>query len=166
MEIAIPSELELTAWTYDPESPSTRIVLGLQHRSRPLFGAQWHPESICSTYGREVLRNFRDIVFDHWKTSGSHNHWTGRTLSKNATIPSILVRSGAILSDALLGNRAVKAIIAKANSSPAYRVKSVSLGTGPEARDVFEKLVLRSSLDGEVWLDSAKVIQQHRFLWT
>ena len=105
-------------------------------------------------------------MFDYWKTSGSHNNWTGRPLSKNATIPSSLVRSGAILGDDLSGNSPAQAIISKEHSSPAYRVKSVSLGTGPEARDVFEKLVLRRSLDGEVWLDSAKVIQQYGLPWT
>jgi para-aminobenzoate synthetase len=52
----VPDELEVVAWTDDG------IVMGVRHRERPLWGVQFHPESICTEYGREMLANFRDLA--------------------------------------------------------------------------------------------------------
>jgi anthranilate synthase/aminodeoxychorismate synthase-like glutamine amidotransferase len=38
------------------------IVMGLRHRSLPVFGVQFHPESIASEYGHDLLRNFLAIA--------------------------------------------------------------------------------------------------------
>ena len=49
---SVPESLEITAWTADG------IVMGLRHREYPLEGVQFHPESILTTVGKDLLRNF------------------------------------------------------------------------------------------------------------
>ncbi len=51
-----PDVLEATAHTEDG------IVMGLRHRTMPIFGVQFHPESIASQHGHEILQNFLDIA--------------------------------------------------------------------------------------------------------
>lgn len=51
----LPPELEAYAWTEDG------LLMAARHSQHPLWGVQFHPESICTQYGRELLGNFRDI---------------------------------------------------------------------------------------------------------
>jgi para-aminobenzoate synthetase len=54
---SVPASLRVTAWTPDD------VVMGLEHRSRPLWGVQFHPESISTEHGGALLRNFRDLTY-------------------------------------------------------------------------------------------------------
>src|SRR5690625_5070402 len=51
----IPDELSVNAWT---EDDGQRVVMGLRHREHPVWGVQFHPESILSEQGREMLDKF------------------------------------------------------------------------------------------------------------
>ncbi len=52
----LPSELEVTAWTANNGKPDE--IMGLRHRTLPLQGVQFHPESILTECGHDLLRNF------------------------------------------------------------------------------------------------------------
>lgn len=54
VEEPIPECLEVTAFTRDGE------VMGLRHRSNPVTGVQFHPESILTEHGKRILKNFLD----------------------------------------------------------------------------------------------------------
>ncbi|MEK6714777.1 MAG: aminodeoxychorismate/anthranilate synthase component II [Candidatus Omnitrophota bacterium] len=49
---SLPGALEITAWTKENE------IMGLKHRNFPLWGVQFHPESILTKPGKEILKNF------------------------------------------------------------------------------------------------------------
>jgi len=54
----LPAELEVTAETGD-------IIMGLRHKSLPIHGVQFHPESIASQHGHKILENFLKIAGEH-----------------------------------------------------------------------------------------------------
>ncbi|MEW6505111.1 MAG: aminodeoxychorismate/anthranilate synthase component II [Chloroflexota bacterium] len=55
VEQPLPEELAATAFTAEGE------LMGLQHRTLPIFGVQFHPESILTPCGRSILQNFLKI---------------------------------------------------------------------------------------------------------
>ena len=52
---SLPEILQVTAWTKDNE------IMGLAHKKFPIWGVQFHPESILTKEGKKVLENFVNI---------------------------------------------------------------------------------------------------------
>ncbi len=55
-EAGFPEELMITAWS---EYQQQKEIMGLQHRYKPLYGVQFHPESILSEQGKKLLQTFK-----------------------------------------------------------------------------------------------------------
>jgi anthranilate synthase component II len=51
----LPADLEITAET-------DGLIMGLQHKTKNVHGVQFHPESIASEHGHDILRNFLDLA--------------------------------------------------------------------------------------------------------
>lgn len=56
---SLPDCLEVTAWSEDGDGGFEEIM-GLRHRSLPIHGVQFHPESILTQHGHALLKNFLD----------------------------------------------------------------------------------------------------------
>ena len=69
---SLPPELEKTASCKDAGREG-EIIMAMRHRNRPIFGLQFHPESILTQHGKAILRNF---------------------LSTNALSPNVVTRKG------------------------------------------------------------------------
>ncbi|MCH7742143.1 MAG: aminodeoxychorismate/anthranilate synthase component II [Proteobacteria bacterium] len=56
----VPAEFEISAWTVN-EQGAMDEVMGVRHKTQDLEGVQFHPESILTQYGHELLANFLQI---------------------------------------------------------------------------------------------------------
>ncbi|MBW2185079.1 MAG: anthranilate/aminodeoxychorismate synthase component II [Desulfuromonadales bacterium C00003068] len=57
---SFPAQLNVTAWTQD------QMIMGLAHRDLPIWGVQFHPESILSVSGKELMANFLRLADKFW----------------------------------------------------------------------------------------------------
>jgi anthranilate synthase/aminodeoxychorismate synthase-like glutamine amidotransferase len=58
-EKGLPGELEITARTH--EKDGTDVIMGLRHRQLPVEGVQFHPESVLTSSGKRLIKNFLEI---------------------------------------------------------------------------------------------------------
>jgi anthranilate synthase component 2 len=58
-QATLPECLRVTAWTENPDG-SIEEIMGVMHKTLPIEGVQFHPESILTEHGHRLLRNFLD----------------------------------------------------------------------------------------------------------
>jgi hypothetical protein len=90
----LPEELEVTAET------ANGLIMGLRHRTLPVEGVQFHPESILTGVGKRILGSFLDQVAAHAAraTTGSapgHPNGTGVALGAPPARPAGVARGPA-----------------------------------------------------------------------
>ncbi|OED30519.1 aminodeoxychorismate/anthranilate synthase component II [Methanosphaera sp. WGK6] len=54
-DTAIPNDIKITSYTHD------NIIMSIEHEKYPTYGIQFHPESIGSSYGDTIIKNFLDM---------------------------------------------------------------------------------------------------------
>jgi para-aminobenzoate synthetase len=118
----LPEEIEPLAWTPDG------VLMGVQHRSLPMWGVQFHPESISSTHGRELLANFQELALAA----------RGRTPARRCPAPPPAASSGA-----------------RGGASGRYRVHVRRLPFLPDPLRALEALFPQGA--PRFWLDSSEV---------
>ncbi len=113
-------EGRVTAWTDDG------VVMGIEHRTRPLWGVQFHPESVATEHGRRIVENFYELQ----GRRGRRRPRPARGDAPPARRPS--------------GRREQHAQL---------RLRVRSLAGEPATEPLFERLF--GELDHAFWLDSA-----------
>jgi len=56
----LPAELEIVAWSND--RPPRQEIMALCHRTLPVYGVQFHPESVATLHGKRLLANFLSLA--------------------------------------------------------------------------------------------------------
>lgn len=63
--IDLPQRSDIIATAHSDDG----VIQGIRHRSLPKWGVQFHPESVLTDYGDQIIRNFRDLAYQHTSTS-------------------------------------------------------------------------------------------------
>ncbi|KAL0771322.1 hypothetical protein Bca101_036473 [Brassica carinata] len=67
--ISVPETLENQSYWPSPHvdgKQDRHILMGIMHSTFPHYGLQFHPESIATTYGSQIFKNFKDVTVDYW----------------------------------------------------------------------------------------------------
>jgi para-aminobenzoate synthetase len=129
VEQPLPEDLEAIAQTSDG------VVMAVAHRTRPQWGVQFHPESICTDYGRRLLANFRELTQQFAAESN------GRAASPSVPAPREAAASAASRANLVL--------------------KVKRLDTLHDTERAFVNLY--GDNETAFWLDSSKVDERARF---
>ncbi|QOV36090.1 aminodeoxychorismate synthase component I [Streptomyces ferrugineus] len=124
----LPGTLEATAWAEDG------VLMGLRHRTRPLWGVQFHPESVLTDYGHRMLVNFRNLTAERAR----------RPRTKNTAVPSSAAPSPV-------------ALIPRPRTAgrTAYRLHTRRIAGAVDTEAAFTRLY--ASSPRAFWLDSSLV---------
>ncbi len=128
----LPNNMRQTAWTADG------LTMGLKVNGRPLWGVQFHPESICTEYGRQLLSNFLALSR------------RSRSMSTN-TAAKVKTRT----SSPTQASQPIRQTLNERGAS-SYRLRTRKLETAVDTERVFTHLFGRSS--SAFWLDSSRII--------
>jgi anthranilate synthase component 2 len=63
---SLPADVEVIARAMDDN-----VIMGVRHKKYPIHGVQFHPESILTADGKQLLRNFLDLAVNHELTAQS-----------------------------------------------------------------------------------------------
>ena len=124
----LPNHLEPIAWTGE------RLLMSLRHCSKPFWGVQFHPESICTEFGRELLENFKALTIDFQQQKNN-----GRSLTNTSPTHAL--------------DQAPRADV-PANTTT-YILKTRKLNFLPDPERAFVQLFGKQ--DQAFWLDSSLV---------
>jgi para-aminobenzoate synthetase len=128
----VPDTLKVTACTTDRSGKT--LVMGVEHRYRAQWGVQFHPESIATHYGRELIDNFLQLA---------------RIRSHRRNSITVAPRPAP--------TRTAESPTDSQTAASRFRLISRRLNHQPDCENVYLRLF--AGRDGAFWLDSSRVIE-------
>lgn len=150
---ALPEQLQLSAWTDDG------LIMAVEARDRPLWGVQFHPESICTEHGLQMMANFAQFCRQRLASNGSVlNIATSerrKPIQADERSPQSLGKSSfSLLGKAASGRRSQPGT--DRNKPVQLRLLSQRLELSLDASEVFQHLYAQTP--ASFFLDSSRVI--------
>ena len=124
----LPPSLEALAWAEDG------VLMAVRHRERPLWGVQFHPESILTEFGDRLLANFRDLTRRHRRPVRARGHGRGYRLHKRL-LPGA-VDAEAVFADRFAGSPHAFWLDSSRSGPGEARFSYLGDGSGPLAEVV------------------------------
>ncbi|WP_405772604.1 aminodeoxychorismate synthase component I [Streptomyces sp. NBC_01538] len=134
----LPETLEATAWAEDG------VLMGLRHRTRPLWGVQFHPESVLTEYGRRMFMNFRNLTAERARKLRTKNTAVTRTAAAMPETPS-----------PVLVPRTARIPAQRRAPRPTHRLHIRRIATAVDTEAAFGRMYAGSPR--AFWLDSSQV---------
>jgi para-aminobenzoate synthetase len=151
VEQPLPQQLEAIAWTSDG------VLMAARHRTRPQWGVQFHPESICTEHGRRLLANFRELT-RQLGARGDGARRAGPAAPRTAGVRATGLPRGV---RAAGPERDARATDQASESDAELVLKTERLDTLYDAERAFVELYGDSAT--AFWLDSSKLDEGARF---
>lgn len=136
---------EIVPLAFTTEAPNTKILMAMKHKSLPFFGVQYHPESICSSKGQDLVKNFTTFA-DKYNKLLRPSVFGVQTLTREFLSHSVrfpyLIEGGSFL---------------KSNSLPDISVKKFTFQQSVTPTDVCDYLYKKDKKSDFILLNSASV---------
>lgn len=124
----LPDRISKIAWTDDD------IIMGIKHKDKPIWGVQFHPESICSEYGNIIIQNFIELT---------GNYIAGNSLNECESYCKEFENTKKVHNETLHENN--------------FDINIRKLDNYYDSKLVFEKWF--KDIENVIWLDSSKVVE-------
>ncbi|BAQ65633.1 aminodeoxychorismate synthase [Geminocystis sp. NIES-3709] len=135
IDYPLSSDLEIIAKTED------NLIMGIKHKFKPFWGVQFHPESICSEYGKELFINFQNLTKNYYKNFSQSQIIKTRS--------SFLTNSNNVKKHNYQENKT------NIKQNKEYKVYSKKLDIFLDSAQVFKEIYSKSS--HSFWLDSSMI---------
>jgi len=152
-EYPLPDCLHVTAETLDG------LIMGIRHNTRPLWGVQYHPESICTEYGKQLLINFKHITERFIQNCCVEKQLYLATASRNSESllnAEIICTESELGSDVEAAGRRELPCRQSSHYQQAYHLNTKKLVKYYSSEHVFNQLL--SDKTKVVWLDSSRIM--------